>query len=152
MTELTTEKREATIVRTFDAPRELVWSCLTEPELFSQWFDGPPFSTPADRISMDVRPGGRMSATMVNELDGSEITFAGEFRDVDEPSRLVQTLEDSTGVEVLTTTLEDLGEGRTRATYHQTGNLPPEEYANIETGVHGFYDRLEALLTRLQRG
>ncbi|MCU1601608.1 MAG: hypothetical protein JWO22_2317, partial [Frankiales bacterium] len=29
-----------TIVRTFDAPQDLVWQCLTQAEHFAVWFGG----------------------------------------------------------------------------------------------------------------
>src|SRR5438552_3527516 len=49
---------ETQVTRVFDAPRELVWKALTEPEHFAQWFGTPPFTTPVSTITMDVRPGG----------------------------------------------------------------------------------------------
>jgi hypothetical protein len=45
-------------------------------------------------------------------------------------------------VEVLTTTVTDLGDGKTERTYHQVGHLPQEQYPQIEEGVAGFYERL----------
>ena len=49
---------------------------------------------------------------------------------------------------MFTTTLVDLGDGRTEVTYRQTGHLPEEQYPLIEEGVNGFYDRLAAQLGR----
>ena len=142
-----TTRREATIARVFDAPRELVWRCLTEPEHFAAWFGTPPFTTPASRVALDVRPGGEFGATMVHETDGTELPFVGHYREVAEPERLVQTLENvgepnDPNVELLTYTLTDLGEGRTELVYHQVGHLPEEEYPRIEEGVAAFYERL----------
>jgi uncharacterized protein YndB with AHSA1/START domain len=142
-----TTGREATITSVFDAPPELVWKCLTEPEHFAQWFGTPPFTTPLSTITMDVQPGGEFRATMVHEADGTELPFAGHFRDVEEPERLVQTLENvndpsDPNVEVLTTTVTGLGDGKTELTYHQAGHLPQEQYPQIEEGVAGFYERL----------
>ena len=142
---------EATITRELDAPREEVWECLTTPEGLAQWFGTPPFTTPASRIAMDVRPGGEFRATMVHETDGTELLFVGHYLEVDEPARLVQSLEDpenpaNENVELLTYTLADLGGGRTELTYHQVGHLPDEQYPLIEQGVAGFYGRLAAHL------
>jgi uncharacterized protein YndB with AHSA1/START domain len=143
---------EATITRTFDAPREQVWSALTEPERLAQWFNTPPFTTPVDDVSMNVRPGGEFRARMVHP-DGTEHAFFGHYREVDEPERLVQTLEDpddpaNQDVELLTYTLREVGDGRTELTYHQVGHLPEEQYPLIEQGVAGFYDRLAEHLAR----
>ena len=114
----TTTGQEATITRVFDASPELVWKCLTEPEHFAQWFGTPPFTTPDDTITMDVRPGGEFRATMVHETDGTELPFIGHFREVVPLERLVQTLENvgdpsDPNIEVLTSTITDLGDGKT---------------------------------------
>ena len=145
--------QEAIVTRVFDAPRATLWRYFTEPELFAAWFGTPPFTTPPDRVEMDVRPGGRWSATMVNEQDGSELPFRGEFLEIVEGERIVQTFEDVQDetnklVETLTTTLEDAGDGKTRVTYHQTGHMQAEEYRRVEQGVAGFYDQLAEHLAR----
>ncbi|MDX6513831.1 MAG: hypothetical protein QOE36_3335 [Gaiellaceae bacterium] len=153
MSDTSTSGREATITRVFDAPRDELWKYFTEPELFASWFGTPPYTTPPSRVSMDVRPGGRWQATMVHETDGSELPFRGTFGEIVEHERLVQIFEDVENpdnklVETLTTTLEDAGEGKTRATYHQVGHMPEEQYRAIEQGVNGFYDRLAEQLAR----
>jgi uncharacterized protein YndB with AHSA1/START domain len=143
--------KEATITRVFDVPRERVWRCLTEPAAFAAWFGTPPFTTSADRVTIDLRPGGEFRATMVHETEGTELPFLGRYLEVAEPERIVHTLDnvddpDDPDVEVLTYTLADLGDGRTELTYHQVGHLPDGQYEQIEQGVAGFYDRLAAHL------
>jgi uncharacterized protein YndB with AHSA1/START domain len=44
------------ITRLFDAPREKVWRCFTEPERMKEWF-GPKGSTVVES-NMDFRVGG----------------------------------------------------------------------------------------------
>ncbi len=102
---------------------------------------------------MDVRPGGEFRATMVHETDGTELPFVGHFVEIVKPERVVQALENvqdpsDPNVETLTTTLEDLGDGKTQVTYRQTGHMPEEQYRQIEEGVGGFYDRLAEELER----
>jgi uncharacterized protein YndB with AHSA1/START domain len=143
---------EVTITRVFDAPRELVWKAWTEPEHFAHWFGTPPYTTPLETISMDVRPGGAWRATMVSEDDGSELPFAGEYREVVEPGRLVLTFVDATdpsnpNVEVLTVTFADL-DGKTELVAHQAGHLPQEQYPLLAEGYSGFFDRLAEHLER----
>jgi uncharacterized protein YndB with AHSA1/START domain len=145
--------QEATITRVFDAPRDVLWKYFTEPELFAEWFGTPPYTTPASTVSMDVRPGGAWRATMVHESDGSELPFRGTFTEIVPPERLVQLFEDienpdNKDVETLTTTLLDVGDGKTEVTYHQVGHLPLEQYPLIEQGVAGFYDRLAESLAK----
>jgi len=144
MTEATGQ--EMTITRVFEAPRELVWKAWTEPERFAQWFGGPPYETPVDTVSLDVTPGGAWRATMVSQEDGSELPFRGTYREVVEPERLVLTFEDvndpsNKNVEVLTVTFTDLG-GKTEVVAHQAGNMPEEQYRQLEDGYATFFDRL----------
>ena len=144
-------EREVTITRVFDAPREVVWKAWTEPDQFANWFGSPPYTTPAETVSMDVRPGGRWSAKMVSDEDGSELPFSGEYREVVEPERLVLTFDDpndpGANVEVLTITFTDLGD-RTEVVAHQAGHLPQEEYPQLAEGYSSFFDRLAEHLAR----
>jgi len=53
----TPSDREITVVRVFNAPRELIWDCHTKPELVKRWMLGPPgWSMPVCEI--DLRVGG----------------------------------------------------------------------------------------------
>jgi uncharacterized protein YndB with AHSA1/START domain len=136
------------IVRIFHAPRELVFRAWTEPERFAAWFGEPGSEIPPDKISMDARPGGAWSATMIYGPERTELPFAGEFVEVVEPERVVMTLTapaepDAEGVEVLTADLEDLGDGWTRMTFTQRGgNLPADEYSRALRGELIFLDRM----------
>jgi uncharacterized protein YndB with AHSA1/START domain len=145
--------QEMTITRTFDAERELVWKYFTEPYRFARWFYTPPFTTPGETVSMDVRPGGRWSATQVNEQDGTRLPFVGSYGDVDEPKRLVMIFEnpgdpDDPDKEVVAITLRDVGGGKTEVTLHQQGHMPAEQYKLLEQGYSRFFDNLENVLTR----
>jgi uncharacterized protein YndB with AHSA1/START domain len=83
-------EREVQVVRSFKAPRALVYRAYTEPELVKKWLLGPPgWSMPV--CEMDVRVGGRYRWRWRNDQDGSEFGFAGTFREVQPPSRLVHT-------------------------------------------------------------
>jgi uncharacterized protein YndB with AHSA1/START domain len=143
---MTNAAANATVTRVFDAPRERVWRMFTEAEHFTHWFGTPPYSTPLETITLDARPGGEFRATMVHESDGTELPFVGHFREVVEPERFVQTLENVSDpsdprIEVFSVTLTDLGD-KTKVVYNQTGHLPSEQYPLIEQGVSGFYERL----------
>jgi uncharacterized glyoxalase superfamily protein PhnB len=60
--------------RVFDAPRELVWKCFTEPERMKQWWGPKGFKVIASK--MDLRPGGTYHYGM-KAPDGS--TMWGKF-------------------------------------------------------------------------
>ena len=76
------------IVRTFDAPVELVWRAHTEPELVKQWMTGPPdHSLPVCEI--DLRVGGK--ARYVWKNPQFEMGMTAEFKQVVEYERIVHT-------------------------------------------------------------
>jgi uncharacterized protein YndB with AHSA1/START domain len=80
--------RDVVVVRAFNAPRTLVFDAWTKPELVQRWLLGPPgWSMPV--CEMDVRPGGKYRWRWRSDEDGKEFGFAGEFREVERPSRIV---------------------------------------------------------------
>jgi uncharacterized protein YndB with AHSA1/START domain len=133
-----------TIIRVFDAPREHVWREWTEPECFADWFGGVESEVPVSTVSMDVRPGGSWRLTMFAAR--GEIRWNGEYREVEEPERLVFTVSDQPGAdayELVTVVLTDLGDGRTEMHFEQSGgNLSPEEYERAGQGWSSFFDRV----------
>lgn len=74
------------IVRTFDAPRALVWKMWTDPAHVAVWWAPEHFTTPV--VKMDVRPGGAIHMVM-RAPDGADYPFDGRFIALDEPERLV---------------------------------------------------------------
>ena len=133
------------LTRVFDAPRDRVWSEWTEPEAFADWFGGPECEVPISSVSMDVRPGGAWKLTMFAPPDRREINWWGEYREVDEPERLVFTISDQPGgdpYELVSVVLADLGDGRTEMHFQQRGYMSPDEYDRAERGWGGFFDRM----------
>jgi uncharacterized protein YndB with AHSA1/START domain len=112
-----------------DAPPDEVVRAFTEPEPFAAWFVAEGFNTPADRVSIDVRPGGLISAVFT--AGDVEVPFTLRFGRLDLPHSLVIHLDDP---EVVTVRLTDLGDGRTRLDYQSVG-LEADQEATIQTGV-----------------
>lgn len=80
---------EVVVVRSFAAPRALVFEAHTVPALVQRWLLGPPgWIMPV--CEMDVRVGGRY-AWRWRDGKGAEFGFTGEFLEVVPPSRLVHT-------------------------------------------------------------
>ena len=135
-----------TVIRIFDAPRERVWNEWTEPERFSDWFGGPEWKVPLSTVSIDVRPGGAWRLSMFADTGRGEIHWHGVYREVVEPERLVFTITDQPGddvVELVTVVLNDLGDRRTEMLFRQSGgNLSPDEYERAGQGWGGFFDYL----------
>jgi uncharacterized protein YndB with AHSA1/START domain len=137
--------------RVFDAPRERVWLEWTEPERFADWFGGPESDVPVSTVSMDVRPGGRWRATMFAGPGRREISWAGEYREVAEPGRLVFTLTDrpeEEGRAVVTVVLRDLGDERTEMLFEQLGPMTPEQSERARDGWVSFFDRVAERLAQ----
>src|SRR5262245_25331455 len=83
-------EHEVKVERSFSAPRPLVYRTYTEPALVQRWLLGPPgWSMPV--CEMDVRVGGRYRWRWRSDKDASEFGFAGTFREVQPPSKLVHT-------------------------------------------------------------
>ena len=152
VTTATANAEGITIVRIFDAPRELVFDAWTQPLQFAQWFGEYDSYIDTETAHMDLRPGGAWGITMFHGPQKMEIPFGGEFVEVDRPNRLVMTLADPSGetsnAEILTVMLTDLG-GKTEMHFTQTGgNLPAAEYERAMQGELIFFQRLAEHLER----
>jgi uncharacterized protein YndB with AHSA1/START domain len=78
------------VVRSFKAPRALVWRAYSEPALLQRWMLGPPgWTMPV--CEMDLRVGGSFRWRWRNTADGSEFGFVGTYREVEPGSRVVHT-------------------------------------------------------------
>jgi uncharacterized protein YndB with AHSA1/START domain len=133
------------ITRVFDAPREHVWREWTEPEALADWFGGPDGEVPPSSVSMDVRPGGPWSLTMLYGAERHEIHWHGVYREVVEPERLVLTISDEPGddrYELIVVVLTALPDGQTEMVLEQRGLMEPEEYDRARPGWSVFLDRL----------
>jgi uncharacterized protein YndB with AHSA1/START domain len=79
---------EVLVARDFDAPIELVFEVLTNPEHVRKTFA--PYGEEVTVCSIDLRVGGEYRYVMVPK-DAPECSFRGTFLEVDPPSRIVQT-------------------------------------------------------------
>ncbi|HEV2250878.1 MAG TPA: SRPBCC domain-containing protein [Candidatus Limnocylindria bacterium] len=96
--------RTLTLTRVFDAPRELVWAALTDPAHLTKWMFANDWEAPYAKV--DVRPGGSFSIGM-RPADHSQegFDFAGTYREVVKPDRIVQRIGDG---RVMTWTLTEV--------------------------------------------
>jgi len=146
--------RAIVMTRLFDAPRELVFAALTEPELVQRWLLGPPnWSMPVCEI--DLRAGGSYRYLWRNS-DGREMSARGTFREIRPPDRIVHTERFDEpwypGEAVITTALADSG-GKTLLTvtllYISKEARDSVLKSPMEGGVARSYDRLADLLSTL---
>ncbi|MEU7843643.1 SRPBCC family protein [Micromonospora sp. NPDC049114] len=80
--------RDITMTRSFDAPRDLVFAAHTQAEHLRHWWGR---GNPLD-VEIDFREGGRYRF-VEHAPDGNAYAFRGEFREIVEPERIVQTFE-----------------------------------------------------------
>ena len=85
----TPSDRELAMIRSFDAPRGLVWDAWTKPELLRQWLGvrgGWTFAV----CEVDLKVGGKYRYVWRGP-SGAEMGMGGVFREVAKPERLVAT-------------------------------------------------------------
>jgi uncharacterized protein YndB with AHSA1/START domain len=140
------------IVRVIDAPREPIYEAWTDADRFASWFGEPgPSGAPSGSVTFDPRVGGAWHATVLDR-DGTEISFSGEFRELDPPSAIETTFVDARTLDVepdvLRVELRDLGDGRTEMRLTVRGERPSDTYSRALSGSLNATDRLAALLER----
>jgi uncharacterized protein YndB with AHSA1/START domain len=139
---------ELLIVRTFDAPRPLVWRAWMDPEQAKRW--GPKGFTTPER-EFDARPGGLWHAVMISP-EGRVYRQHGVVREVVPPERLAFTFvwDDTPDVEMLVTvTFAERGE-RTEMTFRQTGLPSAESRDGHRGGWTEAFDRLDGVVAALR--
>jgi uncharacterized protein YndB with AHSA1/START domain len=138
---------ELTYRRVHNAPRELLFDCMTRPEHLTHFWGPVGTTTPAGRITADLRPGGLFETVMVNDGDGSEYAMRARYDTVERPSTLAWT-EEGSGMST-TIRFVDIGDGRTEVITH-LANVPahyraPEARAGFATSL----DRCDAYVASL---
>jgi uncharacterized protein YndB with AHSA1/START domain len=128
---------EIRVERTFDAPRDHVFSIWTNPELIPEWWGD---TTVVEE--MDVRPGGAWRFRTAYGV------VEGEFREVDAPARLVQTFQNH----LQTLEFEEVGE-QTKLTQTMSFETTEERDTawnyGVEQGARSGFERIDAVLAQL---
>jgi len=147
MTDQAPGTSELTYTRVFDAPRELVFRCMLEPEHLTHFWGPAGVSTPLETIKVDARPGGVFETVMVNDSDGVRYPTRAVYVEIVEPERIVWT-EPGSGV-TTTSIFRDLGGERTELQIRQVnapeGYRSPAARAGCATSLHRFAAYLEKL-------
>ena len=150
-------EREVKVVRSFKAPRALVYRAYTEPQLVKRWLLGPPgWTMPV--CEMDVRVGGRYRWRWRSDKDGSEFGFAGTFREVQPAAKLVHTEAYDPGTvgdeypqkeAIVTVTFTEEGGVTTLTSLMDFGSKEARDAAistGMTDGMEQSYQRLDRLL------
>jgi uncharacterized protein YndB with AHSA1/START domain len=81
-----TKSNDFVISRVFDAPRDLLWTCFTDPKRMKQWWG--PKGVKVVKAKMDLRPGGTFLYGMETP-DGKVMWGKFVYREIVPPSKLV---------------------------------------------------------------
>ncbi len=144
--EVDKEKLEVRITRVFNATPERLWQAYTDPEQIVRWW--------ADTVvdKHDFRVGGSWRFVSDGQ-DGKEHAFRGEFKEIEEPRKLVRTFEYEPvagHVMVESLILEPQDEGKTLVTtiskYDNVGDLEGMVGMGMEHGATAGLDRLAKLV------
>jgi len=146
-------RQDIVITRMFDAPPDVVFKAVTDPQLVPNWWGPSAYSTKVDR--MDVRPGGQWRYVQ-SDANGNEFGFRGIYHDAEAPHRLVSTFEFEGmpgHVALDTLTLEDV-DGKTRYTsvsvFQSVADRDGMVQSGMESGARETLERLETLLEGLR--
>jgi uncharacterized protein YndB with AHSA1/START domain len=140
---------ELVMIRTFDAPKALVFAAHTEAEHLRHWWGR---GNPLD-VSIDFRVGGKWR--FVETSDGQEHAFRGEYRAISAPDSYTWTFEYEPMpghilVEHYVFTEEG---GKTTVTASSTFDSQEDRdgmmQSGMEAGANQSYDALEAYLTKI---
>jgi uncharacterized protein YndB with AHSA1/START domain len=153
-------KKEITIVRTYDAPREKVWQAWTDPKQLAQWWAPRGFTNPT--VEIDAKVGGELYIVMqagkeLGAMSGMKAPMKGIFSEVVAPEKLVfsnMALDEAGNVMLsgeTSVTFEDIG-GKTKMTVRTgaEGTVPNAEQmlGGMEQGWNEQSDKLAEFLTR----
>jgi uncharacterized protein YndB with AHSA1/START domain len=147
----TPSDRELAMIRSFDAPRSLLWDAWTKPELLKRWLGvrgGWTFAV----CEVDLKVGGKYRYVWRGP-SGAEMGMGGVFREVVKPERLVATekFDESwyEGDAVDTTTFVERAGKTTVTTTVQYASKAVRDAvlkSPMEKGVAESYDKLDEVL------
>jgi uncharacterized protein YndB with AHSA1/START domain len=141
---MTAPENELRFVRVFDAPREVVFECMIDPDHLAHFWGPAGTRAPREHISVDPRPGGVFSTVMINERDGSQYPTHAVYNEV-RPPEILSWTESHSGMRV-TTQFFALGPDRTEVRIHQ--RYVPDAFmaADAQAGFTTSLDRFAAHL------
>ncbi len=162
MTKPNQNKKELTITRIFDAPRELVWKAWTEPERLMRWWGPKAFTAPS--CTIDFRVGG-VYLNCMRSPDGKDYWSTGVYREIVPMERIVYTdsfadekgnvvpathygMSADTPLEMLVTVTFEEEKGKTKMTLRHVGFPPGTESDMASAGWNQSFDKLADSLKR----
>ncbi len=137
------------IIRSFDAPKSLVWRAHTEPDLIRRWLTGPTGHTMPE-CEIDLRIGG--AYRYVWAWDDQRMAAFGTFREIETEARLLltETFDIFPDSETLVEQRFTEKDGRTTVTmslhYDSKQTRDGVLQSPMDEGLEASYRNLDALL------
>lgn len=139
-----------TMVRVFDAPRDLVFDAWTDAEALATWWGPTWVDVPRETVRVVARVGGEWTATMVG-ADGEEFPSRSVFTVFDRPNRLeLAASPESAFPSTLTVTFEEAA-GKTVMTVANTVFTQHPDFSGMTTGWSSAFTKLRASLTKVHQ-
>ena len=142
---------EILLTREFEAPINLVFDVMTQPEHVRHHFA--PFGEEVTVCEIDLRVGGKYRYVWQADRDGEKMGSGGVYLEIVAPERLVATekFDDAwyPGEAVVTHTFEDKGDWTLlslRIRYESAAARDGVIRSPMESGVAAGYDQLEEML------
>lgn len=146
--DLDSDPRSIIGTRVFDAPRDLVFAAFSDPKHLAQWWGPTGFTTTTH--SFDFRPGGVWRFVM-HGPDGRDYQNRVTYDEITPPERIAYRHGGGDDVEPVqfttTITFDDLGNGRTRITWH--GRFPTAQERARVIKDYGAAEGLTQTMARL---
>ena len=149
---------EMQLERTFDAPRELVFDCFTNPAHMQAWWGPREFTNPVCEI--DARMGGKILIHMQGPSPFGVNPMEGEFIEVTRPSKLIFTArafqgpDGEWGIDNLNTLTFVEKDGKTvmtlRTQVRKVSEAVRPALSGMREGWSQSLDKLAELMARLQ--
>jgi uncharacterized protein YndB with AHSA1/START domain len=145
-------KQELFIIREFEAPRELVFKVMTDPDLITRWLGPRDITITIDYYNTVSNGSYRYTGA---DCNGNSFGFHGTFHEITAPERAIQTFEfeglpEKGHVSLETARFEALPNNRTRLTiqsvFQSVADRDGMLQSGMERGVVDSHERLDELL------
>jgi len=141
------ENLEVRLTRVFNATPERMWQAHTIADQIEKWWE----NTKVDKL--EVKVGGAWRFVSAGEMNGKPNAFRGEFKELDEPNKIVRTFEYEPipgHVMVESVEFEALADGKTKqitvSRFANIDDLNGMVGMGMEHGAEAGLDRLDKVV------
>lgn len=147
-------KQEIIVIRTYDAPRELVYKIVTDPKLVPEWWGPRSLTTTVEK--MELRWGGQWKF-LQRDPQGKSYIFHGVYHTVKSPELLVYTMEWDGMPDHILLNIDRFDERDGKTIYTSSSIFETVEdrdgmlQSDMEDGIKAITERIAELLIRYNK-